>query len=154
MSSLWPIPIWAALARIRYLRNLGTLQNGDVMGMINRARQLMTLLVFLGVLVSLLILRLIPGLLLRLALAIPRRRLIALTTTTWRRLQAQRVAIVLSRKRDEPSSDMQLVFFPAPSPAPARGRRVLVSSSLLVLAALVTTAFWTWHSTGLLMFLR
>jgi hypothetical protein len=31
---------------------------------------------------------------------------------------------------------------------------VLVSSSLLVLVALVTTAFWTWHSTGLMMLLR
>jgi hypothetical protein len=119
----------------------------------------MTFMVFLGVLVSLLILRLVPGLMLRLALAIPRKRLIALTTATMRRLQAQRVAIVLSRKRPEPSctestSDMQLVFSPAPSRAPARGRLVLVSSSLLVLAALVTTAFWTWHSTGLMMLLR
>ena len=119
----------------------------------------MTFMIFLGALVSLLILRLVPGLVLRLALAIPRKRLIALTTATMRRLQAQRVAIVLSRKRTEPSrtepsSDMQLVFRPAPSRAPARDRLVLVSSSLLVLAALVTTAFWTWHSTGLMMLLR
>jgi hypothetical protein len=114
----------------------------------------MTFMIFLGALVSLLILRLVPGLVLRLALAIPRKRLIALTTATMRRLQAQRVAIVLSRKSTEPSSDMQLVFRPAPSQAPARGRLVLVSSSLLVLAALVTTAFWTWHSTGLMMLLR
>jgi hypothetical protein len=124
----------------------------------------MTFMIFLGALVSLLILRLVPGLVLRLALAIPRKRLIALTTATMRRLQAQRVAIVLSRKRPEPSctepsrtepsSEMQLVFRPAPPRAPARGRLVLVSSSLLVLAALVTTAFWTWHSTGLMMLLR
>jgi hypothetical protein len=31
---------------------------------------------------------------------------------------------------------------------------VYVSSSLLALAVLVTTAFWTWHATGLMMFLR
>jgi hypothetical protein len=37
----------------------------------------MTLLVFLGILVSLLILRLVPGTLLRLALALPRHRPIA-----------------------------------------------------------------------------
>jgi hypothetical protein len=114
----------------------------------------MTFMIFLGALVSLLILRLVPGLVLRLALAIPRKRLITLTTATMRRLQAQRVAIVLSRKRTEPASEMQLVFRPAPARAPARGRPVLVSSSLLVLVALVTTAFWTWHSTGLMMLLR
>jgi hypothetical protein len=39
-------------------------------------------------------------------------------------------------------------------PAGGRLKLVLVSSSLLVLAVLVSTAFWTWHSTGLIMLLR
>jgi hypothetical protein len=119
----------------------------------------MTFLVFLGVLVSLLILRLIPGLLLRLVLAIPRRRLIALltsrTVSTMRWARDRQVGIVLSRKSSAPQSDMQLVLRAAPSQASgSRGRLVFVSSSLLVLAVLVTTAFWTWHSTGLMMLLH
>ena len=108
----------------------------------------MTLLVFLGVLVSLLILRLIPGLLMRLVLAIPRQRLISML----RQLKGRRVGIVLPRRSSDPEPGTQLVFWHTPSPRP--GKLVYVSSSLLVLAALVTTAFWTWHSTGLLMFLR
>lgn len=116
----------------------------------------MTLLVFLGVLVSLLILRLIPGLLLRLALTIPRRHLVALVTSmatsTMRWARGRQVDIVLSRKSSAPPSDTQLVLYPAPPPR--RGKLVFVSSSLLVLAVLVTTAFWTWHSTGLMMLLR
>jgi hypothetical protein len=106
-------------------------------------------MVFFGVVVSLLILRLIPGLLLRLLLAIPRQRLIAML----RQLKGRRVGIVLPRKSSVPAPGTQLVFWPA-SPAPRRGKLVYVSSSLLVLAALVTTAFWTWHATGLMMFLR
>jgi hypothetical protein len=116
----------------------------------------MTFMVFLGVLVSLLILRLIPGLLLRLALAIPRRHLVAvltsMATSTMRWARGRQVDIVLSRKNSAPQSEMQLVLYPAP--APRRGRLVFVSSSLLALAVLVTTAFWTWHSTGLMMLLR
>jgi hypothetical protein len=108
----------------------------------------MTLLVFLGALVSLLILRLIPGLLLRLVLAIPRQRLIAML----RQMQIRRIGIAFPRKSSVPSSDTQLVLYHAP--APRRGRLVFVSSSLLVLALLVTTAFWTWHSSGLMMLLR
>jgi hypothetical protein len=40
------------------------------------------------------------------------------------------------------------------SPAGGRLKLALVSSSLLVLAVLVTTAFWTWHSTALMMLLH
>jgi putative Ca2+/H+ antiporter (TMEM165/GDT1 family) len=112
----------------------------------------MTLLVFLGVVVSLLILRLIPGLMLRLVMAIPRRRLIAAMASMTHWVLARRVGIVLSRKSSAPQSCTQLVLYRAP--APRRGRLVLVSSSLLVLAFLFTTAFWTWHSTGLMMLLR
>jgi hypothetical protein len=108
----------------------------------------MTLLVFFGVVVSLLILRLIPGLLMRLVLAIPRQRLIAMMC----QLKSRRVSIVLPRKSSPPEPGTQLVFWPAPSPR--RGKLVYVSSSLLALAVLVTTAFWTWHATGLMMFLR
>jgi hypothetical protein len=108
----------------------------------------MTLLVFLGVVVSLLILRLIPGLLLRLVLAVPRQHLIAILSG----MRGRRVGIVLSRKSSAPPVGTQLVLYPAP--APRRGRLVLVSSSLLALAVLVTTAFWSWHSTGLMMLLR
>lgn len=112
----------------------------------------MTLLVFLGVLVSLLILRLIPGLLLRLVMAIPRRRMIAAMASMTHWVLARRVGIVLRRKSVVPSTSTQLVLYRAP--APRRGRLILVSSSLLVLGFLVTTAFWTWHSTGLMMLLR
>ena len=134
-----------------YLGNQGTLQVGDRLSMIDPARQLMTLLVFLGVVLSLLILRLIPGLLLRLVLAIPRRRLVAFMASTAHRVRTRRIGIVLQRK-SAPPSDTQLVF--QPSPSKGRLRRVLVSSSLLVIAVLVTTAFWSWHSTGLMMLLR
>ena len=135
-----------------YLGNQGTLQVGDRLSMIDPARQLMTLLVFLGVVLSLLILRLIPGLLLRLVLAIPRRRLVAFMASTARGVRSRRIGIVLQRKSAAPPSDTQLVF--QPSPSKGRLRRVLVSSSLLVIAVLVTTAFWSWHSTGLMMLLR
>lgn len=106
----------------------------------------MTLIVFLGVLVSLLVLRSIPGLLLRLALAIPRHHLIAIMT--W--MQGRKIGIVLPRKSTAALSNALVV-----SSAPAgRFKLALVSSSLLVLAVLVTTAFWTWHSTGLMMLLH
>ena len=50
----------------------------------------MTLMVFLGVVVSLLILRLIPGLLLRLLLAVPRQHVAA----TMRWVRARRIGVV------------------------------------------------------------
>jgi hypothetical protein len=106
----------------------------------------MTLLVFLGVLVSLLILRLMPNLLLQMVLAVPPHRLVA--TMGW--MRARKVGIVLSRKRIVPVSGIPLSF----APSGRRARLVLVSSSLLILAALVSTAFWTWHSTALMMLLR
>jgi hypothetical protein len=112
----------------------------------------MTLLVFLGVALSLLILRLIPGLLLRLVLAIPRRRLVTFMASAASEVRSRRIGIVLQRKSLAAPSDTQLVF--QPSPSKGRVRRVLVSSSLLAIAVLVTTAFWTWHSTGLMMLLR
>jgi hypothetical protein len=96
----------------------------------------MTLMVFLGILVSLLVLRSIPG----------RYRLIAIMT--W--MQGRKIGIVLPRKSTAALSNALIV-----SSAPAgRFKLALVSSSLLVLAVLVTTAFWTWHSTGLMMLLR
>ena len=150
--SAYPIPIWGDRAVMGYLGNHGTLQVGDRMGMINPARQHMTLLVFLGVVLSLLILRLIPGLLLRLVLAIPRRRLVTLMASTAHGVRSRRIGIVLQRKSASGSSDTQLVF--QPSRSKGRVRRVLVSSSLLAIAVLVTTAFWSWHSTGLMMLLR
>jgi hypothetical protein len=105
----------------------------------------MTLMVFLGILVSLLVLRSIPGLLLRLMLAIPRHRLIAIMT--W--MHGRKIGIVLPRTSTAALSNALIV-----SSAPAgRFKLALVSSSLLVLAVL-TTAFWTWHSTGLMMLLR
>lgn len=106
----------------------------------------MTLIVFLGVLVSLLVLRSIPGLLLRLMLATPRHRLIAIMT--W--MHGRKIGIVLPRNSTAALSNALIV-----SSAPTgRFKLALVSSSLLVLAVLFTTAFWTWHSTGLMMFLR
>ena len=106
----------------------------------------MTLMVFLGILVSLLVLRSIPGLLLRLMLAIPRPHLIAIMT--W--MHGRKIGIVLPRKSTAALSNALIV-----SSAPAgRFKLALVSSSLLALAVLVTTAFWTWHSTGLMMLLR
>jgi hypothetical protein len=94
----------------------------------------MTLLIFFGVFVSLLILRSIPGLLFRLALAIPRQRLFALMHGA----RSRRIGIAFS------------------TPAPSRGRLkfVLVSSSLLALAVLATTAFWSTHSAFLMTLLQ
>ena len=54
----------------------------------------MTLIVFLGIVVSLLILRLIPGLLLRLVLAVPRQRVAA--TMRWAR--SRRIGVVSPRQ--------------------------------------------------------
>jgi hypothetical protein len=107
----------------------------------------MTLLVFLGVLVSLLILRLVPSLLLRLALVVPRHSLIA--TMHW--VYGRKISIALPRTGAAALSD---TLIGSPVPTGGRLRLVLVSSSLLVLAVLATTAFWTWHSTGLMMLLR
>jgi hypothetical protein len=95
----------------------------------------MTLLVFLGILASLLILRLIPGLLLRLVLAVPRHHFVALM----RGIHSRRISIALPRTPAAPRSRLKLV---------------LVSSSLLALALLATTAFWSWHSATLMMLLR
>jgi hypothetical protein len=106
----------------------------------------MTLIVFLGILVSLLVLRSIPGLLLRLTLAIPRHHLIAIMT--W--MHGRKIGIVLPRTNTTALSN---AFIANSAPA-GRFKLALVSSSLLVLAVLVTTAFWTWHSTGLMLLLR
>lgn len=92
----------------------------------------MTLLVFLGIVVSLLILRLVPGLLLRLVLAIPRHHFVALM----RWVHSRRISVAL------------------PATPRSRVKLVLVSSSLLALALLATTAFWSWHSASLMMLLR
>ncbi|HXP10398.1 MAG TPA: hypothetical protein VN828_17990 [Acidobacteriaceae bacterium] len=109
----------------------------------------MTLMVFLGVVVSLLILRLIPGLLLRLLLAIPRQRVAA----TMRWVRSRRMGFALSRKSANALADDASITYRR-APAVGRLKLVLVSSSLLVLAVLATTAFWTWHSTALMMMLR
>lgn len=98
----------------------------------------MTLLVFLGTLASLLILRLIPGLLLRLALAIPRHHFVAFL----RWIQRRRVDVVLSHRNALPSGPRRRV------------KLVLVSSSLLVLALLATTAYWSSHTSSLMVLLR
>ncbi len=108
----------------------------------------MTLMVFLGVVVGLLILRLVPGLLLRIVLAIPRHRV----TSTMHWVRAQRISIALPRKTSNVLADAAGTFPRAH--AGGRLKLVLVSSSLLVLAVLVTTAFWTWHSSGLMMLLH
>jgi len=107
----------------------------------------MTLLVFLGILVSLLILRLVPSLLLQLALAIPRHRLIAMMA--W--VHGLKIGIALPRISAAALSDALIV---GSTPTGGRLKLVLVSSSLLVLAVLVTTAFWSWHSTALMMLLH
>jgi hypothetical protein len=107
----------------------------------------MTLLVFLGILISLLILRLIPGLLLQLTLALPRHRLIAMMH--W--VHGRKISIALPRMSSTGLSDALMV---GSNPAGGRLKLVLVSSSLLALAVLVTTAFWTWHSTALMMMLQ
>lgn len=116
--------------------------------MITEARQLMTLLVFLGVVVSLLILRSIPSLVLRVMLALPRHHMLAIM----RWVRGRKIGIALPRKSGAGLSDGFIIFTSAPTGG--RLKFAFVSSSLLVLAVLVTTAFWTWHSTGLLMFLR
>jgi hypothetical protein len=110
----------------------------------------MTLLVFLGVLVSLLILRLVPSLLLRVVL-VPRHRLIAMM----RSAHDRKISIALPRTSATALSDA-LLWDSAVGSAPAGGRLklLLVSSSLLVLAVLATTAFWTWHSSALMMLLH
>jgi hypothetical protein len=108
----------------------------------------MTLIVFLGVLVSLLILRLIPGLLLRLLLAVPRQRVAAIM----RGIRGRRIGVVSPRRSANVLVDASITSRRAP--AAGRLKLVLVSSSLLVLAVLATTAFWTWHSTALMMLLR
>jgi hypothetical protein len=97
----------------------------------------MTLFIFLGVVVSLLILRLVPGLLLRLVLAIPRHQFIALM----RRLHRRKLD-VLTRRNAPPVGIRR------------RARLVLVSSSLLMLALLATTAYWSTHASSLMMLLR
>ena len=107
----------------------------------------MTLLVFLGILVSLLILRLVPSLLLRLVLTVPRLRLTAMTRWAYGR----KINIALPRMSGIALSEALML---GSAPAGGRFKLVLVSSSLLVLAVLVSTAFWTWHSTGLMMLLR
>ena len=111
----------------------------------------MTLLVFLGVLVGLLILRLVPGLLVQLALAVRRYRLIAMMG--W--AHGRKISIALPRMSGAALSDA-LAMGSATGAAPAGGRLkwALVSSSLLALAVLATTAFWTWHSTALMMLLH
>jgi hypothetical protein len=108
----------------------------------------MTLMVFLGVVVSLLILRLIPGLLLRLLLAVPRQRVAA----TMRWVRGRRIGVVSPRHGANVLADASITSRRAP--AAGRLKLVLVSSSLLVLAVLATTAFWTWHSTALMTLLR
>jgi hypothetical protein len=105
----------------------------------------MTLLVFLGVLVTLLILRLMPSLLSQLVLVIPRHRPVAMMS--W--AHGGKIGIALPR-----TSVLSGILSARSAPAGGHLKFVLVSSSLLVLAVLATTAFWTWHSTGLMMLLR
>jgi hypothetical protein len=102
-------------------------------------------MVFLAVLVGLLILRLVPGLLLRMVLALPRHRVAA----SMRWVRATRINVALLRKSTHVEADAIITSRPG-----SRLKLVLVSSSLLALAALVTTAFWTWHSASLMMLLR
>jgi hypothetical protein len=108
----------------------------------------MTLLVFLGILVSLLVLRLVPGLLLRLVLAIPRHHLMAIL----RWIHGWKIGIALPRSSAAARSNVPAMVRYAH--AGGRLKLALVSSTLLVLAVLATTAFWSWHSTGLMMLLR
>lgn len=98
----------------------------------------MTLLVFLGVLASLLILRLIPGLLLRLMLALPRHHVI--NVLHW--LHRRRPGVAFSRRNAAPAGPRHRV------------KLVLVSSSLLMLALLATTAYWSSHTSSLMVLLR
>jgi hypothetical protein len=110
----------------------------------------MTLLVFLGILVSLLILRLVPGLLVQLALAVPRYRLIGIMGS----VQGRKVSIALPRTVTALSDALVLGSAMGSAPAGSRLKLALVSSSLLALAVLATTVFWTWHSTALMMLLH
>jgi hypothetical protein len=107
----------------------------------------MTLLVLFGVLVSLLVLRLVPGLVLQIALAAPRRHL---AFVRW--VHGRDIGIALPRTSGAAVRNPLLMM--RSTSAGGRLKFMLVSSSLLVLAVLVTTAFWTWHSTGLMMLLR
>lgn len=107
----------------------------------------MTLIVFLGVVVSLLILRLIPGLLLRLVLAVPRQHVAA----TMRWVRGLRIGVVSPRQSANVLTD---AITSRRARAAGRLKLVLVSSSLLILAVLATTAFYTWHSTALMILLR
>lgn len=101
----------------------------------------MTLLVFLGVVAGLLILRMVPSLLLRLILTMPRQRVIR----TLRMVRTSPIRTMVPARAATLSGA---------APAANRLRMVLVSSSLLALAALVTTALWKWHATGLMLLLR
>jgi hypothetical protein len=101
-------------------------------------RPFMTLLVFFGVLVSLLVLRLVPGLVLRMVLAIPRNHVTAFLH--W--LHRRRVDVALPRRNAPPAG------------ARRRVKLVLVSSSLLMLALLATTAYWSSHTSSLMILLR
>jgi hypothetical protein len=85
---------------------------------------------------------LIPGLLLRLLLAVPRQHVAA----TMRWVRARRIGVVSSRQSTSITSRR--------APAMGRLKLALLSSSSLVLAVLATTAFWTWHSTALMVLLR
>jgi hypothetical protein len=105
----------------------------------------MTLMVFLGVLVSLLILRLIPGLMLRLVLAIPRHRMAVMM----RWIHGRPGGIALPRNSATAIFNAPIAVSSAPSGA--RVKLFLVTSSVLVLVVLATTAFWSWHSTALMM---
>jgi hypothetical protein len=105
-------------------------------------------MVFLGVVVSLLILRLIPGLLLRLVLAVPRQHVAA----TMRWVRGLRIGVVSPRRSVNVLTDASITSRRAR--AAGRLKLVLVSSSLLILAVLATTAFYTWHSTALMILLR
>jgi hypothetical protein len=108
----------------------------------------MTLMVFLGVLVSLMILRLIPGLLLRFVLAIPRYRLAAMM----RWVHGRKIGIALPRNSVPALFNTPMAISAAPSGG--RLKLVLVTSSVLALVVLATTAFWSWHATALMMLLH
>ncbi len=94
--------------------------------MITPARQLMTLMVFLGVVVGLLILRLVPGLLLRLVLAIPRHRLAAIM----RWVRARGISVALPRNSAKAPADATIMSSPARAwPSEAGARLVLIAGS-------------------------
>jgi hypothetical protein len=52
------------------------------------------------------------------------------------------------------SRKISIAVLRAPATPRSRVKLVLVSSSLLALALLATTAFWSWHSASLMMLLR